>query len=110
MDFQILPRGYFLGIPTIAAFEESARAGVGMTCFCEVGGRRRGGSIESPLKKWELYTCFVVLMAMLLMNRAFAEDPFNYRDIVQKAESLASQSFVPQLQEFSPDLEHLDYD
>src|ERR1700751_4305869 len=55
---------------------------------------------------------FMVLLALILARAANAqeENVFGYHDVVQKAEALAKQPFVIQNQEFSPDLQHLDYD
>ena len=53
-----------------------------------------------------------VLFAVCLASTAVAqeENVFGYRDVVQKAEALSKQPFVPQNQVLSPDLQNLDYD
>ena len=55
---------------------------------------------------------FTVLLVVCLASTAVAqeENVFGYTDVVQKAEALSKQPFVPQNQELSPDLLNLDYD
>src|SRR5246127_1821186 len=55
---------------------------------------------------------FTLLLVVCLATTAVAqeENVFAYRDVVQIAEALSKQPFVPQNQELSPHLQNLDYD
>src|SRR3984893_19547208 len=55
---------------------------------------------------------FTVFLVVCWTSTAVAqeENVFGYRDVVQKAEALSKQPFVPQNQELSRDLMNLDYD
>lgn len=54
----------------------------------------------------------VISLGFGVVSRALAEEDavFGYRDVVKRAEDLAKEPFVPQVQDLSPELQNLDYD
>src|SRR5215471_5893022 len=57
-----------------------------------------------------LVALFVVLFGVRTAHAQDHSAPFDYQDVVKKAEALAQKPFVPQVQQLSPDLQNLDYD
>jgi glucans biosynthesis protein len=54
---------------------------------------------------------YAVLLLFVASRASADEDPvFGYRDVIKRAEDLAKEPFVPQVQDLSSDLQHLDYD
>jgi periplasmic glucans biosynthesis protein len=64
--------------------------------------------VQAPMR------ILLVLLAVVLGLRiALAQDqsvPFDYQDVVKRADALAQKPFAPQVQQLSPDLQNLDYD
>ena len=70
---------------------------------------RAGAAIVHALMRI-LVALFVVLFGVRTAQAQDHSAPFDYQDVVKKAEALAQKPFVPQVQQLSPDLQNLDYD